>query len=100
MVSGPSRRLKVSMTSDIPPAPPRRMSARLELALRALGLLAILGATFAPANYGRALAVGGGLWLAGIFLYRAATERPAPIGRQLFWAAVFVALAVWLWTRT
>ncbi|WP_309646681.1 hypothetical protein [Phenylobacterium sp.] len=85
------------MTSD---TSPRQMSARLELALRAIGLLAILAATFVPEGYSRVLAVGGGLWLAGIFLYRAVTERPAPIARHLFWAAVFVALAAWLWTRS
>ncbi len=82
------------------PLPPRRMSARVELALRALGLAAILGALLVEEGPGRWLAMGGGLWLAGIYLYRAATERPGPIGRHLFWAAVFVGLAVWLWMRT
>lgn len=78
---------------------PRRMPANLELALRIVGLGAILVATLVDEAYSRWLAVGGGLWLAGIFLYRAATERPGPIRRHLFWAAVFLALAAWLWTR-
>ncbi|MDP3747180.1 MAG: hypothetical protein Q8Q88_09050 [Phenylobacterium sp.] len=82
------------------PTPPRRMGAAVELALRALGLAAILGALLVGEGPGRWLAVGGGLWLAGIYLYRAATERPGPIGRHLFWAVVFIALAAWLGTRT
>ena len=88
------------MNRDAPTKPSRRMPVRIELALRAVGLGAILGAVFAGDPYGRWLAVGGGLWLAGIYLYRAATERPGPIGRHLFWAVVFIALAIWLWTRT
>lgn len=85
------------MYPDEPTPPQRRMPARVELALRALGLAAILGAVIVDEGPGRWLAVGGGLWLAAIYLYRAATERPNR--RHLFWALVFVALAAWLWTR-
>jgi len=86
------------MNPDEPTPARRPMPASVELVLRALGLAAILGAVFMDEGPGRWLAVGGGLWLAGIYLYRALTERPNR--RHLFWALVFIALAAWLWTRT
>ncbi|WP_332769740.1 hypothetical protein [Phenylobacterium sp.] len=85
------------MNPDEPIPPRRHMPAGVELALRAVGLAAIVGAVFVDEGPGRWLAVGGGLWLAGIYLYRALTERPNR--RHLFWAVVFVALSAWLWTR-
>lgn len=64
--------------------------------LRVVGLAAIAGSTMVHPAYGRWLAIGGGLWLAGVFGWRAWSERPAPVGRHLFWAAVFIALAAWI----
>jgi len=87
------------MTLEQPPNPPRRMPARTELMLRGLGVAAIAASLFTPEAVGRWLAAGGGFWLAGVYAYRAWNERPGPIGRHLFWGAVFAGLAVWLLIR-